>query len=159
MVLTAIAKGQTMQAEFDDPSQGRTAARSFRGKYLSVASYKRDGTAVATPVWFVEQDGRLLVQTGAHSGKVKRIRHNPAIGIAMCTASGRLRGEQVSAVAEVLRESAAMDAQRLIMRKYRAEMVIIGPLRFAQSALSYVLSAPHFSRKRAESVVLAITPS
>jgi hypothetical protein len=31
---------------------------------------------VATPVWFVQEAGRLLVQTDANSGKVKPIRRN-----------------------------------------------------------------------------------
>jgi uncharacterized protein len=39
------------------------------GKYLSITSFRRDGTGVATPVWFIQEGGRLLVQTGASSGK------------------------------------------------------------------------------------------
>jgi hypothetical protein len=38
---------------------------------------------VATPVWFVSQHGKLLVETDAASGKVKRIRRSPAIKIAI----------------------------------------------------------------------------
>ena len=44
---------------------------------------------MATPVWFVQQGGRLLVETDAAAGKVKRIRCNPAVQVAACTA-GRL---------------------------------------------------------------------
>jgi len=124
----------------------------FRGRYLSITSYKRDGTAVATPVWFVQQDGRLLVETDAASGKVKRIRRNPVVQVAACSASGRLRGEQVPAVAEVLPESEVSGAERLITRKDRADIVIIRPLRFVQSAL-------HIGRPRTRPVIVAITPS
>jgi PPOX class probable F420-dependent enzyme len=127
------------------------ASSVFRGKYLSITSYKRDGTGVATPVWFVQQDGRLLVETDAASGKVKRIRRNPAVQVAACTASGRLRGGQVPAVAEVLPESEVSGAERLITRKYRADILIIRPLRFVQSAL-------HIGRPRTKPVILAITP-
>ena len=35
----------------------------FPGRYLSVSSFKRDGTAVATPVWFVCDGGRLFALT------------------------------------------------------------------------------------------------
>jgi hypothetical protein len=35
---------------------------AFPGKYLSVTSYKRDGTGVATPVWFVADGERLLAR-------------------------------------------------------------------------------------------------
>jgi uncharacterized protein len=47
---------------------------------------------VATPVWFVEADGRLLVETDAGSYKVWRIRRDPRVTIAPCSATGRLRG-------------------------------------------------------------------
>ena len=71
------------------PYQPATAAPVFRGRYLSITSYKRDGRGVATPVWFVQRDGRLLAETDAASGKVKRIRRNPQVRVAVCTASGR----------------------------------------------------------------------
>jgi hypothetical protein len=124
---------------------------TFLGKYLSITTYKRDGTGVATPVWFVQKDDRLLVQTGVASGKVKRIHHNPAVQVAACTARGRLRGQQVSGVARVLSGPEADDAKRLIMRKYRSDLVIIRPLWFVQSAL-------HLGRPRTTPVILAITP-
>ncbi len=126
------------------------ASPRLRGRYLSLTSDKRDGTAVATPVWFVEHEGRLLVQTDAASGKVKRIRRNPQVRVAVCTAGGRLRGEQREAVAELLPDAETSRAERLLRRKYRFDMLIIAPLRFAQSAL-------HLGRPRTRSVILAIT--
>lgn len=134
------------------PERQVSTARVIPGKYLSITSYKRDGTAVATPVWFVQQDGRLLVETDASSGKVKRIRRNPAVRVAACTASGRLRGEQFSAVAQVLPDSEVSGVERLIMRKYWLDMVIIRPVRFLQSAL-------HIGRPRTKPVIVAIMPS
>ena len=87
------------------PYQPGTATPVFGGRYLSITSYKRDGRGVATPVWFVQRDGRLLVETDATSGKIKRIRRNPQVRVAVCTASGRLRGQQMSAEAEILPDS------------------------------------------------------
>jgi hypothetical protein len=135
----------------ETPTDGVPVTWTFPGKYLSITTYKRDGTGVATPVWFVQKGDRLLVQTGVASGKVKRIHHNPAVRMAACTASGRLRGQQMSGVARVLPGSEADDAKRLIMRKYRSDLVIIRPLWFVQSAL-------HLGRQRSTPVILAITP-
>jgi uncharacterized protein len=135
----------------DIPPRG-AAELPFRGRYLSLTSFKRDGTSVATPVWFAEHNGKLLVETDASSGKVKRIRRDPAVRIAVCTASGRLRGDQVPAVAELLPDSEISGAERLIKRKYRADLVIIAPLRFIQSAL-------HLGRARTKPVILAISPT
>ncbi len=133
------------------PRQRAAAAPVFRGRYLSITSYKRDGQAVATPVWFVCRDGRLLVQTDAASGKVKRIRRNPQVQVAICTASGRLRGKQVPARAEILPRSETGAVEQLIADKYRFDMIIFRPLRFVQARL-------HLGRPRTESVILGITP-
>ena len=132
--------------------QPATAAPRFSGRYLSITSYKRDGQGVATPVWFVERDGRLLVQTDAGSGKVKRIRRNPQVRVAICTASGRLRGKQVPAVAEILPDSEIGAVERLIADKYRFDMIIFRPLRFIQARL-------HLGRPQTRPVILGITPS
>lgn len=126
-------------------------AQVFGGKYLSVGSYKRDGTEVRTPVWFVQEDGSLLVETDGGSGKVKRIRRNPVVRIAPCTASGRLRGQPVSAHAELLPAAETSRVEAMMARKYRLDLVIIKPLRYAQSAL-------HLGRPRGESVIMRITP-
>ena len=87
---------ETVTKASDEPRQPAVTLAAFPGKYVSLTSYRRDGTAVATPVWFVRQDGRLLVETGAASGKVKRIRRNPAVQVAVC-ARGRLRGRPARA--------------------------------------------------------------
>ena len=72
--------------------------------------------------------------------------------MAACTASGRLRGEQVPAVAEILPGSEAGAVERLIADKYRFDMIIFRPLRFIQARL-------HLGRPRTESAILGITPS
>jgi len=124
---------------------------AFSGKYLSITSYKRDGTAVATPVWFVEEAGRLLVQTDATSGKVKRVRANPMVKVALCSGRGRLRGLQVEARADVLDASEVAHVEALVRRKYRADMLFIGPLRWAQQTF-------HLGKERGPLVVLALMP-
>jgi PPOX class probable F420-dependent enzyme len=129
---------------------GTTAA--FPGKYLSLTSFRRDGTGVATPVWFVEADGRLLVETDARSHKVRRIRRDPRVTIAPCTATGRLRGTPVAAWAELLPDAEVARVDRLMARKYRIDLLFIKPIRSVQAAL-------HRRRPRGTPVVLGITPS
>jgi hypothetical protein len=85
MAPTSIEVMTMRQAVHHRPApQGRPegAPAAFPGKYLSLTSFRRDGTGVATPVWFVEADGRLLVETDAGSYdagsyKVRRIRRDP----------------------------------------------------------------------------------
>ena len=131
---------------------GAPVTWTFPGKHISVTSYKRDGTGVATPVWFVQEGDRLLFRTGVDAGKAKRIRRSPAVLVAACTIRGELLGQQVSGVARVLSGSAADDAKRLINRKYRAEWVLARTWWFVQTALHL----PH--RPRSTPVFLAIAP-
>jgi PPOX class probable F420-dependent enzyme len=136
------------------PPQGRPDGRpaAFPGKYLSLTSFRRDGTGVATPVWFVEADGRLLVETDAGSCKVRRIRRDPRVTIAPCTATGRLRGTPVPAWAELLPDAEVARVDRLMASKYRIDLLFIKPIRKMQAAL-------HRRRPRGTPVVLEITPS
>ena len=105
------------------------------GKYLSITSFKRDGTGVATPVWFVREGGRLLVQTDANSGKVKRIRRNPQVLVASCTATGRLLTDPAPPRAELLPDAEVGRVERLMAAKYRIDLVFIKPIRWLQAAL------------------------
>ena len=110
------------------PATRDDATAQFTGKYLSLTSFKRDGTGVATPVWFVADGERLLVTTDADSFKVKRIRRNPAVSVAPCSASGRLRGDPVPATAEILPPSELPRVSALSARKYRFDRIFILPI-------------------------------
>jgi PPOX class probable F420-dependent enzyme len=123
----------------------------FHGKYLSLTSYKRDGTAVATPVWFVEEGGKLLVQTDLRSGKVKRIRANPEVSVALCNGMGHVRGEQTKGRAEILEAGEASRIEGLVRRKYHWDMLIIGPVRWAQRTF-------RLGKDKGPTVGLVITP-
>ena len=92
----------------------------FPGRYLSVTSFKRDGTGVATPVWFVSDGGRLYALTDLHSWKVRRMRRNPRVLVAPCRANGKLRGEPLPARAEVLTATPELErVQSLLIERYK----------------------------------------
>jgi PPOX class probable F420-dependent enzyme len=92
---------------------------AFEGRYLSLTSFRRDGTGVATPVWFVvDGKGHILVETDARSFKVKRIRRDAHVQIALCDARGRPRGQVVDADARILSDAEHLRAARLLRRKY-----------------------------------------
>ena len=73
------------------PSGADTATLAEEA-FISITTFKRDGTPVATPVWCARENGWLLVYTEADSGKVKRIRHDPHLSVAPCNFRGKLRG-------------------------------------------------------------------
>ncbi|HEX5192062.1 MAG TPA: PPOX class F420-dependent oxidoreductase [Solirubrobacteraceae bacterium] len=93
---------------------------AFPGRYLSVTSFKRDGTGIATPVWFVSDGGRLFAFTDLHSAKIKRIRRNPHVLVASCWPWGALRREPLPARAEVLTDTADLERVRqLLVARYK----------------------------------------
>jgi PPOX class probable F420-dependent enzyme len=92
----------------------------FPGRYLSVTSFKRDGTGVATPVWFVSDGRRLFALTDMHSAKVRRMRRNPRVLVASCRANGKLRSEPVPARVEVLTATPELErVQKLLIERYK----------------------------------------
>jgi uncharacterized protein len=152
---TLRLKGGDMDTHTAATQQAQRATDStspFVGKYISLTTFKRDGAPVATPVWFVRDDGRLLVMTDAESFKVKRIRRNPAVTIARCSGSGRLQGEPVAAYAEILPATELPRAERLMKRKYRLDRIVILPI---YRAVTWLRGA----RGSGTSTVIAITPS
>lgn len=70
--------------------------------FVSIESFRKNGTGVKTPVWITHEDGKLYCWTGADSWKVKRIRNNPEVKLAESDAQGNLHSEQVTAVGKVL---------------------------------------------------------
>ena len=87
-------------------------------KYISLASFRKSGEPVRTPVWFGEKDDKLYVMTRSDSGKYKRIRNNPKVSIAPCTMRGKITGPEFAATARVLPEEDWLWARKTIERKY-----------------------------------------
>lgn len=108
-----------MATQTIERSTADLAAR-FPGRYLSLTSFRRDGTPVATPLWFVSDGTRLLALTDLHSGKVRRIRRHPEVLVAPCRADGKLRGAPVPAHVEVLTAVPDLErVQRLLIERYK----------------------------------------
>jgi len=61
--------------------------------YVSLETFRRNGAAVPTPVWFAILDGRLYVVTDGTSAKVKRIRATKRARVAACGVAGTVHGE------------------------------------------------------------------
>jgi PPOX class probable F420-dependent enzyme len=150
MVARAPATGARLHGYH--AARAETQVPRIAGKYLSITSYRRDGTGVATPVWFVTEDDQLLVITAVGSGKVKRIRRNPFVTVAASSARGRLRGEPIAARAELLPSTEVERVKRLMGRKYRVDLLFIRPIRSLQSLL-------HPERRNETETVVAITPT
>lgn len=80
-----------------------TLSDLMHNRYISLTTFKRDGTPVSTPVWVVSDDGRrLLVWSAARTWKVRRVRRNSDVLVAPSNFRGKERGERVRATARVI---------------------------------------------------------
>ncbi len=71
-------------------------------KYMSLTTFRKNGKPIATPVWFVEKEGKICVWTQVHSGKMKRLRHNSDVSVAPCTMRGKVMGPTVEGLARIV---------------------------------------------------------
>ena len=94
-----------------------------RHRYVSLATFRRNGAEVATPVWFAALGARLYVVTSGDSGKVKRLRNTPRARVAPSNARGRVQGAWQSATARLVTDPQMIDRARAALRgKYGLQM-------------------------------------
>jgi PPOX class probable F420-dependent enzyme len=91
----------------------------FQTQYINLTTFRKSGAPVPTPVWFAAHENTLYIETGAESGKVKRIRRNPRVMLAPCTASGKITGATVEGRARVISDvGETYIARGALHRKY-----------------------------------------
>ena len=102
--------------------------RLARGKYLSLTTFKKDGSAVSTPVWVARDGDELVVITDATSGKAKRIRNSGRVALAPCDMRGKVTGPSVDGVARLTDSTDTAHIAAQIKRKYGLAYTAIGLL-------------------------------
>ena len=97
-----------------------------RESYISLATFRRDGRAVATPVWFARSGERLYVFSERAAGKVKRLRNSARARVTACSVRGRVHGEWIDARARVVAESdTERRAYAALHAKYGWQMKVV----------------------------------
>lgn len=97
-------------------------------KFVSLTTFKKDGSAVATPMWIGRDGDHLFFWTPVDSWKAKRARNNPRVALAPCSRSGKVRdgAHPVDGVADVITDAAIVQrVAGLIRRKYGVEFTIV----------------------------------
>ena len=93
---------------------------ALRGaKYGVVVTFRRNGEAVPSPVWFgVDDKGRAYIRTMQASGKVKRIHRDPRALLAPATFRGRPTGPALQGIARVLPKDEWSHAETTLAAAY-----------------------------------------
>lgn len=116
------------KAAFESAARPGTAS-DFAGlhghKYALLVTFRRDGTAVPTPIWFALVDNRhLVVHTEDRTAKVRRIRRDARTRVFPCDARGKPLGPGIDGTARILqaadereRAEAALDRHYGLTRR------------------------------------------
>jgi len=59
-----------------------------QAKYISLETFKKDGSGVKTPIWAARVEEALYVSTPASSWKARRLERDPRVRLAACNGSG-----------------------------------------------------------------------
>ena len=87
-------------------------------KYINLETYKKDGTSIRTPVWFVIDKNLIYVITRESTGKVKRLKNNQNIKIVPCSFKGKPESEWIKGIAQKVTGEEAEKAIKLRKKKY-----------------------------------------
>src|SRR5919109_492675 len=87
-------------------------------KYINLETYRKNGQAVQTPVWFAIEDNVIYVRTDNNSGKIKRARNNPHVRITPSNARGQPKGEWVDGKLRIASTAESERANQLLNQKY-----------------------------------------
>ena len=64
-------------------------------RYVSLTTFKKDGSPVATPVWITGSAGDYAFTTGDKAWKTIRLRGNPSVTVQACDLRGRAKAHTV----------------------------------------------------------------
>jgi len=94
--------------------------------YVNLATFRRNGAAVETPVWFAILAGKLYVVTDGTSAKVKRIGATKRLRVAACNVRGRVSGEWFDGKGRIVSDRKLVErAHEALQQKYGWQMWLL----------------------------------
>jgi uncharacterized protein len=135
------------KAAFESAAQPGTAS-DFAGlhghKYALLVTFRRDGTAVPTPVWFaLLDDHRLVFRSEERTAKVRRVRRDPRARVFPCDPRGKPLGPGIEGTARILRAAEECEgAEAALDRHYGRARRIYEKLMAEEEGMAYLEVSP-----------------
>ena len=104
------------------------SARLGDEKFVSLTTFKRNGDAVATPMWIARDGEHLVAWTSAEAWKVKRVRRDPRVSLRASSRTGKVRDTSpaLAGSAEVVSDPGEVArVEGLIKGKYGFEFRVV----------------------------------
>jgi uncharacterized protein len=106
--------------------QTSTGVEPFRkARAVSLTTFRRDGRAVPTAVWFYIDGDKMFTTTHRKAGKLKRLANNSAIELAVCTQGGKVKGPVFIGTARLLNETETKAVLHGKQRRYRIHKLMM----------------------------------
>ena len=106
--------------------ESRAIKKLRNESYISLATFRRNGHAVETPVWFAILGGKLYVVTDGTTAKVKRIRATKRVRVAPCNVWGGVSGQWTDGTGRILKEKRLIErAHTALCEKYGWQMELL----------------------------------
>ena len=98
-----------------------TTEQLTKNKYISLKTFKKDGTPMSTPVWFAfdKSEHKIFMTTVKKANKLKRLRHTDKVEFAFCNARGKTRSQYFSGTCKELDQNNILQAYNSLKKKYR----------------------------------------
>ena len=126
-------------------STGDPFAYLYPHQYALLKTFRKNGVAVATPIWFANENGKLYVTTSPSTGKIKRIHNNGRVTLTPCDQRGKVAegAKEVEGTAHELPTSEYAHANAVLLRKYKLMYRLFDVLGFVTRRKStYIEIAP-----------------
>ncbi len=96
-----------------------------KARYVSLETFRKNGTGVQTPVWVARDEDRLVIFTNRDSYKVKRLRRNSKVRLAKCNVRGALKGPWHEGSGRIVEDEAEKQSVlRALHKKYGWQMTL-----------------------------------
>lgn len=95
-------------------------------QYINLETYRKNGHAVATTVWFTIDGDRIFVVTRSDTGKAKRLRNNQRVRVMPSGMRGEPKGEWADAQARFATPEEFEHAMKQRSKKYGLKARLAG---------------------------------
>ncbi|HEX9297473.1 MAG TPA: PPOX class F420-dependent oxidoreductase [Polyangiaceae bacterium] len=94
-------------------------AQFDQNRYVNLATFRKTGAEVKTPVWFAAVGPKLYVYTAGKAGKAKRLHNSSRARFAPCDVRGKVQGEWRDTNARITADPALIgQVYAALKRKY-----------------------------------------
>ena len=109
------------------PEAGLVDIAEFdKHRYVSLATFRKSGAEVKTPVWFAAAGDKLYFFSAGNAGKVKRLRNSSRARIAPCDVRGTVKGDWRDTNARLVSDPALIERVYVAFReKYGWQMSLL----------------------------------